>query len=124
MSNMSIRLHPTHGLNPTLTVCWWCGKETGEIALLGAAYKGEAPHHMVVNHNPCHECEALQSRGVVMIEGNESSPNGWTGRWCVVKTAAAEKMLSADMFQQIMRKGPPYRCVIAPDAWDELGLPR
>ena len=39
MSN-SIRLHKEHSLNPTLCTCFYCGKETGEIALLGASYGG------------------------------------------------------------------------------------
>jgi len=34
---MSIRLHPEHGIAPALTFCRICGKETSEIALLGAS---------------------------------------------------------------------------------------
>lgn len=53
----SIRLHPEHGLNPTLCTCFWCGEDTGEIALLGATYNGEAPMHMVLNYEPCAACK-------------------------------------------------------------------
>jgi hypothetical protein len=31
----SIRLHPEHGLNPKLVRCAACGKDTGEIIMLG-----------------------------------------------------------------------------------------
>jgi hypothetical protein len=51
-------LSKEHGLNPTMPVCYWCGEETGEVALLGAAYKGEAPMHMVLNKEPCPACKA------------------------------------------------------------------
>lgn len=30
-----IEISPKHGLNPTIPVCFWCGKEKNEIALLG-----------------------------------------------------------------------------------------
>ena len=53
----SIRLHPEHGLNPTLCTCFWCGEDTGEIALLGATYNGEAPMHLVLNYEPCAACK-------------------------------------------------------------------
>ena len=46
MSNQ-IRLHKQFGLNPTLSTCFYCGQETGEIALLGASYDGEAPMNLV-----------------------------------------------------------------------------
>ena len=52
MSN-NIRLHKKYGLNPTLSTCFYCGKETGEIALLGAAYDGEAPMHLCTSLEPC-----------------------------------------------------------------------
>lgn len=42
----SVRLHPKYGVNPTIPTCFWCGKDKNEIALLGAAYKEEAPMHM------------------------------------------------------------------------------
>ena len=35
MSNAGIKLSPKHGLNPTIPVCFWCGEERNEVALLG-----------------------------------------------------------------------------------------
>lgn len=68
---MSIRLHKKHGVNPTLLVCFACGEETGEIALLGA--KGKAPMRMVMNYNPCAKCRAKMKNGyVLVIEATES----------------------------------------------------
>ena len=31
----AIKVSPKYGLNPTIPVCFWCGKERGEIALMG-----------------------------------------------------------------------------------------
>ena len=31
----SIRLSPAHGVNPTIPICFWCGNEKNEIALMG-----------------------------------------------------------------------------------------
>ena len=30
-----ILLSPKYGVNPTMPVCFWCGEDRGEIALLG-----------------------------------------------------------------------------------------
>ena len=65
----SIRLHKEHGLNPTLSICIICKEETGEIALLGAGYKGEAPKHLVTSVIPCDKCkEKYLKTGVMLAE--------------------------------------------------------
>ena len=80
----SIKLHKEHGLNPTLSVCIICGKDTEEIVLLGAAYKGKAPMHMVTSVEPCKECrEKYLSKGVLLVETLEESRVP-TGRVMVV----------------------------------------
>lgn len=37
--NGSIELSPKYGVNPTIPVCFWCGKEKNEIALMGRVRK-------------------------------------------------------------------------------------
>lgn len=34
-TNGSIQLHPKKGLNPRMGVCPWCGKDNGEVMLVG-----------------------------------------------------------------------------------------
>jgi len=83
----SIRLHPEKGLNPHLAICPRCGKDNGEIVLLGAhckeyickdcgqthigrqdkcmncgsfhslRYAGEIGDHEKIPTNLCKECE-------------------------------------------------------------------
>lgn len=62
----SIKLHPEHGLNPTVVVCFWCGADHG-LALLGAAYRGEAPRRMAMDYNPCEKCKARFEQGIVLV---------------------------------------------------------
>lgn len=102
MSNGSVRLHPEYGLNPTLPVCIICGEEKGEIALLGNAYKGEAPKHMLVDIEPCDKCrKKYLSKGVLLVEvkrewndsraKHEDIP---TGRVTVIRDGAFEKVFN------------------------------
>jgi hypothetical protein len=129
----SIRLHPEHGLNPTLAVCFWCGKDRGEIALLGAAYKGEAPMHMVLDYEPCAACKAGMAGGITFVEcspagdkrrpiakrdGKEIAP---TGRWLVVKAEAIERMgLEPELLAGILEHRKAY---VDPEAFEMLFVP-
>lgn len=82
-----IRLSPKYGLNPTIPVCFFCGKQKNEIALLGrisnrkrvrTAWGGsseqvfdsdvEAPRNMILDYEPCDECREKFKEGVLMIE--------------------------------------------------------
>ena len=100
-----VRLSPKHGLNPTLPVCFWCGEETGEIALMGQLGSGnkdvEAPKHMVLGYEPCGKCRLNWAKGLVIIEATET-PNSVTdvpmregayptGRYAVIKREAAAR---------------------------------
>ena len=68
----SIRLHKDFGLNPTMPQCIICGGDTGEIALLGAAYKGEAPRKMLLGVEPCKQCrEKYLTVGVLLVEADQ-----------------------------------------------------
>ena len=116
MSN-SIRLHPTHGLNPTITTCFFCGKEKNEIALLGNAFKERAPMHMVLDKKPCDECKGLMAQGVMLISVRDGEHNDnpyRTGKIAVVKEEAAQKMFT----------GFKGRVAFVEDnVWKKIGLP-
>lgn len=101
-----IRVSEKHGLNPSLKVCFWCGKETGEILLMGRM-KGdiEAPRRTFTDYNPCPECQKLWELGGVVIETTEAREDGPppmtkdgryapTGRSLVIKREAFEEMFN------------------------------
>lgn len=72
----NITLSKEHGLNPTIGVCAWCGKETGEIALLGKLPGDkEAPKYSFFDYNPCDECKQKWENAVICIEVTTTRPN-------------------------------------------------
>jgi len=107
---MALRLHKEHGLNPTMPVCIVCGKEKGEIVLLGAAYKEQAPMHMLFDPEPCDACRKKyleKGKGVLLAEAE--SDKRLTGRCWVIKEAAFKKIFNVPL--------PPKRIAFA-----EVGL--
>ena len=64
-----IKLSPEHGVNPTIPVCFWCGKDKNEIALMGKIDKNdsEAPRRLIMNYEPCDACKELFSKGIQVI---------------------------------------------------------
>ena len=107
----SIKLSPKHGVNPTIPVCFFCGEEKNEIALLGKIGDGrkkedfEAPRHMVLDYEPCDKCKEQWSQGVALIEVVTESPDGRppiqqdlypTGRMCVVRPEAWSRITNTE----------------------------
>lgn len=124
-----LKLSPKHGLNPTISVCFWCGEEKGEIALLGhIGGKGEdieASMRTVIDYEPCPHCLAKMDAGFTVVEAT-TSPNDTTGvpiqdgiyptgRFVVIKPEAAHRIfrleesmtkcfLEAEIFQKIFNE--------------------
>lgn len=82
----NIKISPKYGLNPTIPICFWCGKEKNEIALLGRISKrektttawggnslktvdndAEAPKNAIIDYNPCEECAEKMAKGCTLI---------------------------------------------------------
>ena len=134
---MGVRLHPKHGLNPTMTTCFGCG-ESKDILLVGnrtqqflkagikLGYDGAMPSSIgCVDKEPCPKCEEYMERGIILIsvrDGEESDTPYRTGDWIVVKE---------EMIQRMIQPGPlldhilSARMAFVPDeVWNGLGLPR
>jgi len=118
--NGSIRLHPKYGVNPTLAVCGWCGKDTGDVVLLGAAYKGKAPMRMKVHDVPCAACEAQMAKGITFVEfAREGSPER-TGRWAVLTEEAVLRILNPGEFRDAVLKARVAK--VTPDVANRMGV--
>lgn len=111
-NDKGILLSPKHGVNPSVTLCFWCGKEMG-VALVGRIRKPEdndakAPRAACFDLEPCDECKANMAKGVHVVEATEDgskfggnqrfalSVRGgaamWpTGRWVVVNPASMKQ---------------------------------
>ena len=100
MSKDYIRISKKHGVNPSLTLCFWCGKSKG-IALLGQLPNdAEAPKEAVFDYEPCDECQSMWKQGVPILEVTSTpirknlpainkEPVAYpTGRWVVVNPKA------------------------------------
>lgn len=125
----SIKLSPKHGVNPTIPVCFFCGKEKNEVALLGHIHQKDkdgktvrgsdvqAPMHAIIDYVPCDECKANMGLGVTLIEATNVQPadnrppiqvnqaNGTLyplGGWCVIKPEAMERIVGG-IWQQGMK---------------------
>jgi len=109
----SIKLSKKYGVNPTIPVCFWCGKEKNEIALMGHIGDGrkgediEAPRNMVLDYEPCEDCKKNMALGVTIMEASyiPTTPNQPqfqkdiypTGRWCVIKREAADRIFGDNL---------------------------
>lgn len=122
--NQSIKISPKYGANPTMPICFFCGKPTGEIALLGHIqekdFKGkaipnsdiQAPREMILNYEPCDTCKNHMEQGITIIEVVETKNapknaieicNGAvpTGTWSVIKPDAFLRLFH-DIFPKDM----------------------
>lgn len=88
-----IPISEKHGVNPCIPICFWCGKEKNEIALLGKL-KGdvEAPMHAVINYEPCDDCKAIMDQGVTFAESEDGKTP--TGRFFILKKESARTFIS------------------------------
>lgn len=70
----SIKLSPKHGLNPCIPVCFWCGQEKNEVAMLGKIDKedSEAPRKLILNYDPCDKCKEMIGEGIHVVGVQET----------------------------------------------------
>lgn len=68
----NITLSPNFGINPTVGVCFFCEKDTGEIAFCGRVRKGKCsdykmPMRSVLSYEPCDKCREQFAKGALLI---------------------------------------------------------
>ena len=133
---MPLRLSEKHGVNPSLSVCFWCGGDKNEIILRGAMRGDvEAPRKAVWNYEPCDECKAKFSQGVHIVEvvtygnapansapiqGDPKNPHGCfypTGRMVVITNEACLRIFDDEMGKQCVKEG---RALMEPDSFQML----
>lgn len=115
-----IHVSPNHGLNPSIAVCMFCGKDKGVVALGKLKGDAKAPKRAIYDYEPCEECAEKMKQGVTVIEVTKTNngtapiqPGAWpTGRWCVISKDNAEmifkckhsKMLLEDtLYKQLVK---------------------
>ena len=122
----SIRLHPKLGVNPSLGVCFYCGKEDGTLVLLGSNKGQEAPMRAVYDSQPCAACRDIMRVGVILVSvrtGEENTMNPYrTGGWVGVTPEFIEKVVTdAEARDVLLRSRFSF---VDDETWDALKLPR
>lgn len=114
----SIRISPKHGLNPTIPVCFFCGKPKNELVLMGKL-KGdaEAPKNVCLDYEPCDTCKAL-FEGNILLMGVTTTPSGEqppiqdnlypTGSYVVLTREAAARVFQEEAAKEILEKGKAF----------------
>lgn len=117
---MSIKLSEKHGLNPSISQCFFCGKDKNELVIFGRLPQDkEAPRKAVINHEPCEECKKLMDQGVMLCEvrkGSDRKNPDRTGNLIVIKEDVAQRIFNGI--------GSSRFAFIESDAWDKLNFPR
>jgi hypothetical protein len=123
-----IRLSEKHGVNPSLGVCFFCMKDSGEVILFGRMRGDEeAPRRACVSQEPCAECKGWMEKGVILIsvdpKRSESQQDPYrSGGWAVVKDEAVQRFPLDEKFKEVfLRKRAGF---VEDEVWDALGLPR
>lgn len=116
----AINLSKEHGVNPSITKCFFCGEDSG-IALFGQLPNDEkAPMNAgVVDFTPCSQCQEYMSKGIMLVsvkDGSDQENPYRTGSIAVIKEEVAKKI-----FDNI---GDSRFAFIEDEAWDKLGIPR
>lgn len=114
----SIPISPKHGLNPTVPVCLYCGKDKDEVAICGKINKqdDQMPMRCVIDALPCDECRKLWSAGVVLIRVSKTkkgrmvpvkSPDGKSTFYLDGSTMLITEEGAQRLFKSPMKKGDP-----------------
>ena len=63
-----INLSKEHGVNPCIPICFWCGEDKNEVALLGKL-PGDvaAPMKAIIDFEPCDKCKEFMEQGITLI---------------------------------------------------------
>jgi len=125
-----IRLSPKHGVNPSLSQCFYCGGDKNEVVLPGLMRDKDGqdvaePHRAVWTMDPCDTCKGHMAAGIIVIEVAESNPTETptrVGGFAVVRDEAIRRLVNdPGLAASIIRK----RVVFLPTAvWTMIGLPK
>lgn len=105
MSKDTILLHPKKGLNPRLTCCYHCGKETNEILLLGASdytHKCSCGINFIgKKQDKCPRCNAFSNSSEIIGEYEK-----------VASGLCDDCKKEIETFKEIVEEGGAYwRCI-------------
>lgn len=111
-------LSKEHGVNPSLSQCFFCGQDKNEIILAGRFGGNKAPHKAVWNREPCETCKDYMTKGIMLVsvkDGTDHENPYRTGKICVIKEETAKKIFPT--------LGNNRFAFVTDEAWHKIGLP-
>ena len=123
MGRGSIRLSDKHGVNPSVTRCFFCGEDIS-IALFGRLKDDAEAPRTILDPDPCDKCKGLIADGVFLIEVDEAKTsdmkNPWrTGRLCVLRDEAIRRIFDEESAEAACKKRVAF---IEIEAYEAIGL--
>jgi len=82
-----IPLSEKHGVNPSMSVCFWCGEVKGLVILGKLPEDAEAPREAIYDLEPCDACKQKMAEGITLFSVDDVTRKP-TGDWCVIKEGA------------------------------------
>ena len=140
---MSVNISPTHGLNPSLECCFYCGEARGVVVfgrialrhkkkigeelynrLKGAPDDLEAPRDIVIDREPCDTCKSYMEKGVILISVSTAlttdKDNPYRTGGFAVLTEAGVRRCFHDCEQMLKAR----IAFVEDEIWDQMGLPK
>jgi hypothetical protein len=106
------------GLNPTIPHCFYCNKPKNQR-------DAEAPHGVVIDLEPCDECEKWMRRGIILIsirDGETGTVNPHrTGKWLVITDEGVLSLMKPGPTRDLVLK--KRFCFVEDNVWESAGLP-
>ena len=82
---VGIPISEKYGVNPSIPLCFYCGEPKNEVALLGRLPRDrEAPHHCLLDMEPCDTCVERRETHIHLIvleEGEGEKIEGQRQDW-------------------------------------------
>ena len=132
---MSVILDEKYGVNPTMSNCFYCGKEK-DIILVGRANKkmydaglcspdGEMKKSIgVIDMEPCSECAKYMEDGIIIVSVKDGDTNDnpyRTGNMVVVQEDFIQRATDEPLTSDILKKRFTY---MEDEVWNALGFPK
>lgn len=123
---MNIQLSEKHGLNPSISLCFFCGGDKNELVIPGKL-KGdkEAPKEAVWDKEPCDKCKDYMKKGIILICVDEDKTDDISNPYRAGPfVVASDDFITRSLDDDSVKSTLESRVAFVPlDAWKLLGLP-
>jgi len=114
---MSIKVSKKHGVNPSMSLCIYCGEIKNEIMLLGKLPKDEqAPMSAVFNYDPCDKCKEGMEQGITFFAADENKKP--TVKFATIKEESLDNLVPEGEIKDNIREC--RKCLMSVEDFDMM----